>query len=282
MTRLATMQVWNVELGLAIHIKAPNGKYIVIDLGRKNNFSPLYQLKNEKVGYMVITHPHKDHIEDISNISYARPEVLWRVKSFSREELLDKAQNESDVDIINRYCNFIDGYNGSLSDEKDPTTNNPFNGLTAEVFQTSLCGKSNINNFSGIVVLKLGLMKIVICGDNESASFNILMERSDFKNAIKDTDILVAAHHGRESGFHNDFVSLANPLLTIVSDTKNPDTTASSRYSAKSRGLNVYDGSGKCNFRKCLTTRSDGSIRVIFGESSSSQYRGTLRVETEF
>lgn len=31
MTRLATMQVWNVELGLAIHIKAPNGKYIVID-----------------------------------------------------------------------------------------------------------------------------------------------------------------------------------------------------------------------------------------------------------
>ena len=68
MTRLATMQVWNVELGLAIHIKAPNGKYIVIDLGRKNNFSPLYQLKNEKVGYMVITHPHTKIISKIFQI----------------------------------------------------------------------------------------------------------------------------------------------------------------------------------------------------------------------
>lgn len=281
MAKLATMKVWDVELGLAIHIKAPNGKYIVVDLGRKTNFSPLYQLKNEDVGYMVITHPHKDHIEDISNISYARPDVLWRVHSFSREELLDRAQNASDVNIINRYCDFIDGYNGSLSEEKDPTTENPFDGLTAEVFQTSLCGKSNINNFSGIVILKLGFIKIVICGDNESASFNILMGNSDFKDAIKDTDILVAAHHGRESGFHNDFVSLANPLLTIVSDTKNPDTTASCRYSAKSRGLNVYDKWGNHSVRKCLTTRSDGNIEILFGESSSPQYRGTLRVETE-
>ena len=280
MNRLATMKVWDVELGLAIHIEAPNGKYIVIDLGRKNNFSPLYQLRNEDVGYMVITHPHRDHIDDITNISYARPDVLWRVQDFSREELLEKARNESDRNIINRYCNFTDGYNGPLSDDKDPTTENPFDGLTTEVFKTSLCGKSNINNFSGIVVVKLGFIKLVICGDNESASFNILMERSDFKRAIKDTDILVAAHHGRESGFHNDFVSLANPLLTIVSDTKNPDTTASNRYSVKSRGLTVYDRWGNNSIRKCLTTRSDGNIKIIFGESSDPQYRGTLRVET--
>ena len=33
MAKRATMKIWNVELGLAVHIKAPNGKYIVIDLG---------------------------------------------------------------------------------------------------------------------------------------------------------------------------------------------------------------------------------------------------------
>ena len=33
MAKTAIMKVWNVELGLAVHIKAPNGKYVVIDLG---------------------------------------------------------------------------------------------------------------------------------------------------------------------------------------------------------------------------------------------------------
>lgn len=280
MARLATMKIWDVELGLSIHIEAPNGKYIVIDLGRKDNFSPLSKLQYKDVGYMVITHPHKDHIEDIANVNTARPDVLWRVHSFSRDELLMNAQNYSDRDIINRYCDFVEGYTGTLSNDKDPTTCNPFSGLTAQVFQTTLCGKSNINNFSAIVVLKLGSVKIVVCGDNESASFNHLMERDDFKEAIQNTDILVAAHHGRESGFHSDFVSLANPLLTVVSDTKNPDTTASNRYSARSRGLSVYDRWGNESIRKCLTTRSDGNIKIVFGEASNPQYRGTLRVET--
>jgi len=30
MAKQAVMKVWDVQLGLAIHIKAPNGKYLVI------------------------------------------------------------------------------------------------------------------------------------------------------------------------------------------------------------------------------------------------------------
>ena len=47
MARLATMTVWDVQLGLAIHVKAPNGKYIVIDLGtgtyESGNSTPILQ-----------------------------------------------------------------------------------------------------------------------------------------------------------------------------------------------------------------------------------------------
>ena len=38
MARLAEMIVYNVQMGLAIHIKAPNNKYIVIDLGTGAGF----------------------------------------------------------------------------------------------------------------------------------------------------------------------------------------------------------------------------------------------------
>lgn len=52
--KFATMTVWNVELGLAIHIQAPNGKYIVIDLGSTPSFSPLKTLETKHVGHMIV------------------------------------------------------------------------------------------------------------------------------------------------------------------------------------------------------------------------------------
>ena len=140
------MKIWDVELGLAVHIKAPNGKYIVIDLGSKSGVSPLKSLRWENVGYMVITHPHFDHFSDIENISYASPDVLWRCKAFTREELLSEAK-QWNKDKVTQYCDFVERYNGTLTNEKDPSTETPFGGLTATVFQTSLCNKSNKNNF---------------------------------------------------------------------------------------------------------------------------------------
>ena len=110
MARTASMKIWNVELGLAVHIKAPNGRYIVIDLGSTNGTSPLKALNGKDVGYLVVTHPHLDHFSDIDNIKYIRPDVLWRCKSYSRNELLEGAR-EYDKGKINRYCDFVDHYN---------------------------------------------------------------------------------------------------------------------------------------------------------------------------
>ena len=53
MTRQATMTVWDVQLGLAIHVKAPNGKYIIIDLGtgtyESGNTSPLKKRRYDNI-----------------------------------------------------------------------------------------------------------------------------------------------------------------------------------------------------------------------------------------
>lgn len=72
---------------------------------------------------------------------------------------------------------------------------------------------------------------------------------------------MVAPHHGRESAYHSDFVSLVNPSVTIISDTNKSDASASDKYTKMSRGWKV---GGK--ERYCLTTRYDGDIKVIFGE----------------
>lgn len=280
MARTATMKVWDVELGLAVHIKAPNGKYIVIDLGSKLGLSPLQSLCWKSVGYMVITHPHLDHFSDIENISYAKPDVLWRCTAFTREELLSEAK-QYNKSKVTQYCDFVEGYNGTLTNEQDPSTETPFGGLTATLFHTSFCNKNNKNNFSAIVILQLGNAKVVVCGDNGKESFEYLMRNSDFKKAVQNSWVLVAPHHGRDSGFCKEFVELVNPDITIVSDASQVDTTASSRYSSCSKGYDVYNAlTGESKKRYCLTTRADGNIEVLFGESDDPQYIGTLRVET--
>ena len=280
MARTASMKIWNVELGLAVHIKAPNGRYIVIDLGSTNNTSPLQSLYRKDVGYMIITHPHLDHFSDIQNIDYARPQILSRCKDYSRSELLEGVR-DCDKDKITQYCNFAESYNGPVPPYMDPTTEAPFDGLTIEVFRTSACDKSNKNNFSSIVVLKLGNAKVVVCGDNEKESFEILMKRTDFKEAIKDAWVLVAPHHGRESGYYEEFVDLVKPDITIISDKSGTDTSASQKYTNKSKGYKVNNKlTGEKEDRYCLTTRKDGNIEVIFGETDSFGYIGTLQINT--
>ena len=68
--------VWDVQHGNATYIKTPGGKHIVQDLGigsygeGRSEFSPLLHLKNGGVNRLdgvIITHPHRDHLDDIFN-----------------------------------------------------------------------------------------------------------------------------------------------------------------------------------------------------------------------
>ena len=280
MARTASMKIWNVELGLAVHIKAPNGRYIVIDLGSTNNISPLKSLSGKDVGYMIITHPHLDHLSDIQNINYAKPQILSRCKDYTRTELLEGIR-DCDRDKIIQYCNFSESYSSPVPSYMDPRTEAPFDGLTTEVFSTSACDKSNKNNFSSIIVLKLGNAKVVVCGDNEKESFENLMKQTEFKEAVKNAWVLVAPHHGRESGYCEEFVDLVSPRITIISDKSGVDTSASQKYTKKSKGFQVYNASTGINeFRSCLTTRKDGNIDITFGERDFWGLQKDFYIET--
>ena len=107
------------------------------------------------------------------------------------------------------------------------------------------------------------------------------MKRTDFKEAVKDAWVLVAPHHGRESGYHEEFVDLVKPDITIISDKSKTDTSASKKYSNKSKGYKVNNKlTEKKEDRYCLATRKDGNIEVIVGETDLFGYDGTLQINT--
>ena len=284
MARLATMTVWNVQLGLAVHVKSPNGKYIVIDLGtgdyNSGNKSPLAKLRWNNIAYMIITHPHLDHIDDILHFDNNAPKILKRATSLTNKEVMEGVR-DCDKEKFEKYCEINERYNSPVgpNDSNNPDNSDNYGGLEIQTFSTSACDHSNFNNFSTITVFSLSGIKVVVCGDNETESLKVLMQQNDFKLAVSNADILVAPHHGRESAYLYDFVSLVNPRLTIVSDTHKTEASAVDKYTQMSRGWKVANSSGEVVDRYCLTTRNDGNIQVVFGESDDPDYYGSLYVK---
>lgn len=276
MGRQVEMVFWDVQHGHATYIKSPNSRHIAIDLGtgdysgNDTGFSPLKHLKANygvsQLDYVVITHPHLDHIDDILNFDSLSPKVLWRPTALTNEEVLVGVQ-EKDRAKFQKYCEINNRYNGTIAPDSYNNTSNPDNwgGLSIRLFSTSKCSHSNFNNFSAITVFEYAGIKVVVPGDNESASFEELMKDSSFIYAIQGADVLLASHHGRESGYYSEFITKVNPRITIVSDGSYCDTSANARYSQKSRGWTVHRSDGTSSTRKCLTTNSDGAITVKFG-----------------
>lgn len=276
MSKECTVMFWDVQHGHSTYIKTPNNRHLVIDLGTGdysgNNltFSPLRHLKYNygvnQLDSVIITHPHLDHIDDILNFDLLNPKTLVRPKHITNEEVMSGVR-AADRAKFEKYCEINNRYSEPINDDSPDKISNPVNwgGLNILTFSPNSCDHNNFNNHSLLTVMEYADCKIVIPGDNEKCSFDELMLQSSFKQAIKDADVLLAPHHGRDSGFNIDFVNLVNPRISIVSDGRFCDTSANGRYSAKSRGWKVYKRNGTSAARKCLTTNSDGEVLLKLG-----------------
>jgi len=268
---------WDVQHGHATYIKT-DYQHIVVDLGvgsfgAGNEFSPLIHLKKRyglsHLDGVIITHPHSDHLYDIFNFDELSPRVLWRPAHLTDEEI-KKGNSSTDTTYVEKYIEISHRYNS-------PVTNDPFKsenngGVEFKIFVPQKCSTSNLNNHSLVAVVSHAGSKMLIPGDNESASWNELLDDPLFANSIKDVDVILAPHHGREAGYSEKLFSLISPYITIVSDGAETDTSATYRYSKKSKGWKVHKRSGESEIRKCLTTRKDGVIVVDFGINSNSPY----------
>jgi beta-lactamase superfamily II metal-dependent hydrolase len=259
--------IWDVQHGSSSYIRTPNNQHIVIDLGTgsrsDSTFSPLSYLKSHwqvtQLDCVVITHPHRDHLDDIFNFDSLFPKVLYRPGHIS-EVSIRKSNRDVDSDIISKYIEISNRYTEAVFSDPLYSTNN--GGVDIQTFVPTGCSESNINNHSIVTVLSYAGSKILIPGDNEPVSWKELLQRNNFISAIKNTNILVAPHHGRDSGFCNELFDHISPDLTIISDGRFCDTSATGRYTNKTNGCTVYRRNGGIAERRCVTTRKDGVVVI--------------------
>jgi competence protein ComEC len=272
--------IWDVQHGSSSYIKTPSGKHIVIDLGTGSNkqtqFSPLLYLKRNynvsKLDKVVITHPHTDHIDDIFNFDELSPEILHRPKHLKAEDIRG-ANQERDRNKVDKYLEISEKYSSPVLTEGDPDVAENNGGVNLYSFCPTGCDTSNINNHSIVTVIEYLGLKVLIPGDNQTESWEELLKRTDFVQAITGVNILVASHHGRENGYCNALFDHFTPELVIISDGKATTTNISSKYYEKAKGWIVNKrGGGQSEKRYCLTTRSDGCIDISIWQELGQLY----------
>jgi len=100
------VKFWNVQHGNAIYINTPNNRHIVIDLGSNNEFSPLKYLKYtcgvDQLDYVIVTHPHLDHIDDILNFDLLDPKIFHQPKHLLKYKVMQNARQQ-DIYKLEKY-----------------------------------------------------------------------------------------------------------------------------------------------------------------------------------
>jgi len=275
---------WDVQHGSACYIKTPNDRHIVVDLGigsygSNKRFSPLYHLHSnygvKQLDLAIITHPHRDHLDDIDNLVALNPLSLKRPKYLTRQQLID-GNKKDDSEIVESYLRLSGSYTQTPKpgSSADIYANAQWGGVKISFHASPTCNTNNLNNHSIVSIFEYAGSKIMIPGDNETVSWNVLLENQSFLQAAKNTNILVAPHHGRESGHCSElFDAIGKPNLTIISDGPFCDTSATSNYGNQTRGWLVHYPDGTNEERWCVTTRCDGVIRVkAYTETDNKNY----------
>jgi beta-lactamase superfamily II metal-dependent hydrolase len=152
--------VFDVQHGFCAFVKTPTGRTLLIDCGKSEDFSPAdyvydHELITPMLGVhsrltkLVVTHPHNDHIEDISNVeAKLNPEILLR-----------QDYNWAGVKAIGGegdYTN-LDAYSAFQAKYNTPVTQ-PDWGCLVQSFLLSVGGAQTLNpskciNNSGIVTV---------------------------------------------------------------------------------------------------------------------------------
>jgi competence protein ComEC len=267
--------IFNVYHGFCALVKAPNGYGYLIDCGRWDNFSPARYIKDNigltspdgvhPLAQLLVTHPHDDHIEDISNVkSFLAPKTLLRDATYDWDDIKQEGGDEG-YENLDTYVTFQQQYNQPAvpTDWAGVTFSSPAHlspedamGLTGSV----------VNNSSLPLFVEYAGARFLFTGDLETAGWQELLKKKAFKDELdKGVHFFIASHHGHDSGYCSEvFDAMGDPLVNIIS-ARHDDASVSSQYSARAKGV-ILNG----QTRKSLTTRKDGTILIEV--TSDSKY----------
>jgi beta-lactamase superfamily II metal-dependent hydrolase len=267
------LHIWDVEHGACamLHHLSPDGvpgKLAMIDSGRTDSWCPStfikHDLGRDQLDYLFITNVDQDHLSDLDG--------LWQegiyVKTLVRnpdppaDELRKiKAEGGGLTNDIERFLMIHRSYSQAVTEPFD----DHMGGITATTFWNPYPTFTDTNNLSLVVFIKYSSFKILFPGDLEKAGWRELLQRADFRAELIGTNVLVASHHGRESGYCEEVFNYCRPCVVVMSDKAIVHNTQGMTSAYHRRVADNYPNGVRVattmKNRHVLTTRRDGWIQ---------------------
>ena len=263
------LRVWDVEHGACAMLHHLTGQYsgklAIIDSGSTNDCCPSNYIRNDlnrtTLDYLFITNADQDHMSDLRGLVEAKLSVpvLFRNPSYTGEQMrkikLQSGPLTADAELYVASCS-------SPYVSVNETFNHHMGGITASRYWNLYPTFTDTNNLSQVVFISFAGFKILFPGDLEKAGWRALLQRQDFIAELRGTNILMASHHGRESGFYQDVFDHFTPSAVVISDKpiqhETQRTVPDYRRVVRDQGVRVRT---TMKNRHVLTTRRDGWVQ---------------------
>ncbi|MVX64110.1 MBL fold metallo-hydrolase [Clostridium chromiireducens] len=196
----------DVDQGDSILIQV-NNKNMLIDAGPKSDKNELLnylsKLNIEKLDYVIATHPHEDHIGNMSDIidsynvlKFYAPKVQSTTKTF--EKMIDSLKRKGlKINVIRKDTDSIDlGKNTNV-----------------RVFSPIDDSYENLNNYSSVIKIQYGSTSFLFTGDAEKDVEEKILDN----NENISSDVLKVGHHGSSTSTSKAFLNKINPSIGVIS-----------------------------------------------------------------
>jgi len=202
------MLVHHIDVGQgdSILIKV-NKKSLLIDSGPKSDKKKLFDYLSEsnldKLDYVIATHPHEDHIGNMSEViddydvlNFYAPKIQSTTKTF--EKMIDslKAKNLK-INVLKKGINSI-----NLGENTKVT-----------VFSPSKDSYEDLNNYSPVIKIEYGKTSFLFTGDaQKDVEKEIITSNEDIS-----ADVLKVGHHGSSTSTTKEFLNKVHPSIGVIS-----------------------------------------------------------------
>lgn len=211
-----------------------NNLNLLIDSGpkesRKNILNYLNSVNIKKLDYVIATHPHEDHIGNMSKIitsfkinRFYAPKVESSTSSFEKMVSALKDKNLK-INILN----------------SNTTSINLGKNTHVTVFCPTKKTYDNLNNYSPIIKIEYGNTSFLFTGDAEKEIETEIL--SNENNNIQ-SDVIKIAHHGSSTSSSDAFIKNVNPTIAVISvgkDNKFNHPNKSTIDCLKNNNVKIY------------------------------------------
>jgi competence protein ComEC len=195
----------DVDAGDAVLIETPKGRSILVDAGNYiTGFKVANYLKEngiESLDYLILTHPHSDHVGGVFFIM----QMLDVVRTFDNGEKLGES------DMLHWYARLIrenDNYNALKKGDK----------LNLDGVELRVIWPPKPSIFTGwndnslVILLEFGGFRCLFMGDASAVVEEELLKDEETLKA----DLLKVGHHGYLDGTSEAFLKIVDPKVSVI------------------------------------------------------------------